>query len=158
MTEKHKKPKTEESVSESFATSYKLCNDEPSSSLREDICTDTAGSRSTTRKIRNLRRRNREEGTGVETNDEDSKTSHNDLERKRRNDLKNRFNALRSCVPLLRDNDRAPKISILRKGADIICELQRDEKKLLREKEAEKTRNQMLLQKLAELAKQCKTF
>lgn len=97
------------------------------------------------------------EGNGVNTSEEDNKTLHNDLERKRRNELKNRFNALRDCIPQLRYRERAPKIAILKKGVELILQQQEEEKKLLQEKENERAKNLKLLRRLTKLAKQSKT-
>uniref|UniRef100_A0A1L8DCI7 Putative diminutive n=1 Tax=Nyssomyia neivai TaxID=330878 RepID=A0A1L8DCI7_9DIPT len=45
---------------------------------------------------------------------------HNDMERQRRIGLKNLFEALKAQIPSLRDNERAPKVNILRE-ASILC-------------------------------------
>ena len=44
-----------------------------------------------------------------ENDSEFTRATHNVLERKRRNDLKLKFQKLRDCVPELKDNERAPK-------------------------------------------------
>lgn len=80
-----------------------------------------------------------------------TRISHNDLERKRRNELRSRFNNLRESIPSLSTNDKAAKITILRKAYELMPVLQREEKKLLAEKEQEKRKHTELLRKLTKL-------
>ena len=88
---------------------------------------------------------------GTESDDEQRRESHNVLERKRRNDLKYSFQVLRSQVPDLEDNQRAPKVTILRKAADFIKQIQLQEKRRLEELQREKLREAKLLERLAHL-------
>eukprot|EP01137_Pigoraptor_chileana_P031583 Opistho-2@19621 len=60
---------------------------------------------------------------------EAKRNTHNVLERKRRNDLKSSFHQLRESIPELEDNERAPKVLILKKAGDYIA--------VLRQKDAE---------------------
>lgn len=83
-----------------------------------------------------------------ENDSEFTRATHNVLERKRRNDLKMKFQKLRDCVPELKDNDRAPKVSILRKSWEFISHIKQEETKLLTELEKQKKINAMLLRKL----------
>ncbi|XP_046864001.1 myc proto-oncogene protein-like isoform X2 [Xenia sp. Carnegie-2017] len=75
-----------------------------------------------TRKFRRALSRGALENMAVEepTDDsEDSETTratHNVLERKRREELKEKFQKLRDSLPELQDNDRAPKVLILKKS------------------------------------------
>ncbi|KAI8496017.1 PREDICTED: transcriptional regulator Myc-like [Branchiostoma belcheri] len=87
---------------------------------------------------------------------ESKRSTHNILERKRRNDLKASFVTLRDSVPELKDNERAPKVNILRKATDYIQSLDKEMKKLNREKDAEQKRQQHLLQRLQALQKLCR--
>lgn len=48
---------------------------------------------------------------------------HNDLERKRRNDLKSSFQVLRKNVPEIKSNERAPKVLILSKATEYVHQL-----------------------------------
>lgn len=57
--------------------------------------------------------------------------THNVLERKRRNDLKTSYSALREQVPCLVDNDRAPTGQILLHAVEFINALQQEEDELL---------------------------
>lgn len=86
------------------------------------------------------------------TSDEDGETSkratHNVLERKRRNDLKTSFHVLREEVPELKDNERAAKVTILRKAKDCVDKLKKDETRLLAELNKEQRRNEELLDRL----------
>lgn len=86
-----------------------------------------------------------------ENDSEFTRATHNVLERKRRNDLKMKFQKLRDCVPELKDNDRAPKVSILRKSWEYISHIKQEEIKLLAELEKQKKINAVLLRKLLAL-------
>ena len=88
---------------------------------------------------------------GTESDDEQRRASHNILERKRRNDLKYSFQVLRGQIPELEDNQRAPKVTILRKAADYIKQIREREDKMDLEYEKEKKRETKLRQRLAQL-------
>uniref|UniRef100_H9GSL1 BHLH domain-containing protein n=1 Tax=Anolis carolinensis TaxID=28377 RepID=H9GSL1_ANOCA len=49
--------------------------------------------------------------------------NHNDLERKRRNDLRSRFLALRDTVPGLASCPKTPKVVVLSKAAEFLQSL-----------------------------------
>ncbi|EDO48798.1 predicted protein, partial [Nematostella vectensis] len=82
--------------------------------------------------------------------------SHNDLERKRRNELRSRFNSLRKSIPELENNEKTAKIAILRKAYELVPRLQKEELRLKEEKNAEKRKNAALLEKLMKLTRACK--
>lgn len=86
---------------------------------------------------------------GTESDDEHRRTSHNILERKRRNDLKYSFQVLRAQVPDLEDNQRAPKVTILRKAAEYIKRIQTESDSMEQEIDKEKKREAVLRQRLA---------
>lgn len=86
-----------------------------------------------------------------ENDSEFTRATHNVLERKRRNDLKLKFQKLRDCVPELKDNERAPKVSILRKSWEYISQIKQEEIKLVAELEKQKKINAVLLRKLLAL-------
>ncbi|XP_068672753.1 transcriptional regulator Myc-like [Montipora capricornis] len=86
-----------------------------------------------------------------ENDSEFTRATHNVLERKRRNDLKLKFQKLRDCVPELKDNERAPKVSILRKSWEYISHIKQEEIKLVAELEKQKKINATLLRKLLAL-------
>ncbi len=88
-------------------------------------------------------------GDGTESDDEHRRASHNILERKRRNDLKYSFQILREQVPELEDNQRAPKVTILRKAADYIRRIQLEGNAMEQEMERERKREARLRQRLA---------
>lgn len=87
----------------------------------------------------------------VESDDEARRASHNVLERKRRNDLKNSFDVLRSRIPELEENQRAPKVIILRKATEYIKAMQVSEKRTYEELSRERDRHGRLMEKLAYL-------
>lgn len=82
--------------------------------------------------------------SGSDEEDFDKRATHNVLERKRRNDLKTSFHGLRDEVPDIKENERAPKVTILKKARDHIEELKAMEAKLVSELEREKARNKEL--------------
>ena len=94
------------------------------------------------------------------TSDEESETNkratHNVLERKRRNDLKTSFHLLREEVPELKENERAPKVTILRKARECVDKLKKDEMKLLSELDKVRQRNEELLERFYALGQKRK--
>ena len=103
------------------------------------------------RKLRS--RKNNSESSEQENEEGNTRISHNDLERKRRNDLRNRFQCLRKCIPSLEESERAAKITILRKASEFIPTLRKEEEKLIALRNAEKKRNAELLNTLSRLTK-----
>ncbi|CAI8021788.1 Myc proto-oncogene protein [Geodia barretti] len=90
-------------------------------------------------------------GETVESEDEARRASHNVLERKRRNDLKSSFQRLREEIPELEDNQRAPKVTILRKAMEFIRHMQELEQVAEAELVAEKRRKLRLVERLNQL-------
>lgn len=84
-----------------------------------------------------------------DSDDEARRASHNVLERKRRNDLKNSFDMLRVRIPELEENHRAPKVIILRKACEYIKSIQQKDLKLKDELHREQARQKKLLERLA---------
>lgn len=82
--------------------------------------------------------------------DTDRRRNHNFLERKRRNDLRSRFLALRDQIPGL-ESAKTPKVAILTQATEYLMDLHSREKKHLREKKRLKSRQQLLLRRLSEL-------
>lgn len=87
----------------------------------------------------------------MESDDEQRRASHNVLERKRRNDLKYSFQVLRGQIPELLDNQRAPKVTILRKAADYIKQIREKEEDMQIRLAKEQRRESKLKQRLAYL-------
>lgn len=85
-----------------------------------------------------------------DTDDTDRRKNHNFLERKRRNDLRSRFLALRDQIPGL-EASKTPKVAILTHAAEYLGELHSLERRQLQEKKRLKGRHQQLLRKLSEL-------
>ena len=93
----------------------------------------------------------RESNSDVEDT-ESKRTVHNVLERKRRNDLKSSFQTLRLCIPELKEVERSPKVSILKKAKDYIESLNEEEERLVKLKEAEKQKRKDLQARLKSLS------
>jgi len=104
------------------------------------------------KKPRKSRRSSRQDSPPMEGDDsEDNETSratHNVLERQRREDLKCRFQFLRDSIPELEDNDRASKVLILKKAREYVHQLFLEEERLLADKELERQRRLILLERL----------
>lgn len=105
------------------------------------------------KKPRKSRRSSRQDSPPMEGDDsgEDNETSratHNVLERQRREDLKCRFQFLRDSIPELEDNDRASKVLILKKAREYVHQLYLEEERLLADKELERQRRLILLERL----------
>ncbi|XP_020914929.1 myc proto-oncogene protein isoform X2 [Exaiptasia diaphana] len=77
-----------------------------------------------------------------------SRATHNVLERQRREDLKCRFQLLRDCIPELEENERAPKVAILKKSREYVHQLILEEQRLCADKELERQRRLILLERL----------
>ena len=86
-----------------------------------------------------------------ESDEEARRASHNVLERKRRNDLKNSFDILRMRIPDLEENQRAPKVVILRKAVDYIGQLKVNQKRMDDEYNRQSARHRRLMERLAKL-------
>lgn len=70
-------------------------------------------------------------GHGKNDEDPDSRRhTHNVLERKRRNDLKNSYQLLREHIPSLEENERAPTGQILLHAVEYISQLKNEEAKI----------------------------
>lgn len=105
------------------------------------------------KKPRKSRRSSRQDSPpmeGVEDSEdnETSRATHNVLERQRREDLKCRFQRLRDSIPELEDNDRASKVMILKKAREYVHQLHLEEERLRADKELERQRRLILLERL----------
>ncbi|KAG9355638.1 hypothetical protein JZ751_000476 [Albula glossodonta] len=83
--------------------------------------------------------------------DTDKRKTHNYLERKRRNDLRSRFLALRDEIPGLMDCPKTPKVVILTKAREYLRQLHASDKHKAQERKQLKSRQLQLLRKLADL-------
>lgn len=105
-----------------------------------------------TRKPRRGSRNSPQRQETVENEDSEdseiSRATHNVLERQRREDLKCRFQLLRDCIPELEENERAPKVAILKKSREYVHQLILEEQRLCADKELERQRRLILLERL----------
>lgn len=79
---------------------------------------------------------------------DDKRRTHNVLERQRRNELRRSFLALRDQIPAVANNDKAAKVSILKRAAEFIAQVRAEEAALLAEKEALRRRSLELKERL----------
>ncbi|XP_077127335.1 myc proto-oncogene protein [Ranitomeya variabilis] len=86
-----------------------------------------------------------------DSEENDKRRTHNVLERQRRNELKLSFFALRDQIPEVANNEKAPKVVILKKATEYVISMQEDERRLLRESEQLKLKREQLKQKLKQL-------
>lgn len=91
-----------------------------------------------------------ENSQNSDVEDTDRRRNHNFLERKRRNDLRSRFLALRDQIPGL-GTAKTPKVAILNHASEYLVELHKEAKLQLREKKQLISRQQQLLRRLTEL-------
>ncbi|XP_032221990.2 protein L-Myc-1b isoform X2 [Nematostella vectensis] len=112
-----------------------------------------------TRKPRRASRNSPQRPTETENEDSEdseiSRATHNVLERQRREDLKCRFQLLRDSIPELEDNERAPKVAILKKAREFVHQLIGEEERLCADKELERQRKLILLKRLHDLRNDC---
>ncbi|XP_040288088.1 myc proto-oncogene protein isoform X2 [Bufo bufo] len=86
-----------------------------------------------------------------DSEENDKRRTHNVLERQRRNELKLSFFGLRDQIPEVANNEKAPKVVILKKATEYVISMQEDERRLLRETEQLKLKREQLKQKLKQL-------
>lgn len=86
-----------------------------------------------------------------DSEDMDRRKNHNFLERKRRNDLRSRFLALRDEIPGLVDCPKTPKVVILTKATEYLHLLHATDRQKAQEKKQLKSRHQQLLRRITEL-------
>ncbi|XP_036398552.1 protein L-Myc-1b-like [Megalops cyprinoides] len=86
-----------------------------------------------------------------DSEDTDKRKTHNFLERKRRNDLRSRFLALRDQIPGLANSTKTPKVVILTQAAEYLEQLHTSDRHKAQERRQLKARQQQLLKRLAEL-------
>lgn len=91
---------------------------------------------------------------GSDSEDLAKRKNHNYMERKRRNDLRSRFLALREEVPGLSHTSKTPKVVVLSKATEYLQGLISNEQRLVAEKMKLRSHNQQLLKKLSQL-KRC---
>ncbi|XP_075051372.1 protein L-Myc [Mixophyes fleayi] len=88
---------------------------------------------------------------GSDSEDLAKRKNHNYMERKRRNDLRSRFLALREDVPGLAHSSKTPKVVVLSKATEYLQGLISDEKRLVAEKMKLRSRHQQLLRRISKL-------
>ncbi|XP_039609899.1 transcriptional regulator Myc-like [Polypterus senegalus] len=86
-----------------------------------------------------------------DTEENDKRRTHNVLERQRRNELKLSFFALRDEIPEVANNEKAPKVVILKKAAECIFSMETDEQRLVAVKEQLRKKNDQLRLRLEQL-------
>ncbi|EHB05990.1 Myc proto-oncogene protein [Heterocephalus glaber] len=86
-----------------------------------------------------------------DTEENDKRRTHNVLERQRRNELKRSFFALRDQIPELENNEKAPKVVILKKATAYILSLQAEEQSLLSQKDLLRKRREQLKHRVEQL-------
>ncbi|XP_061870513.1 protein L-Myc [Colius striatus] len=90
-------------------------------------------------------------GPGSDGEDVAKRKNHNYLERKRRNDLRSRFLALRDQVPGLASCPKTPKVVILSKSSEYLRALVSTERRMAAEKRQLRLRQTQLLKQIAHL-------
>ena len=106
----------------------------------------TSVKRPQVQRSRGVRQRQKRKEKGREVRD-----LQNFMQRRRRVDMKNAFEALKICLPDIAETDRASKLMILGRAADFCQELTKKESAVKNEIEKEARRNQLLQKKLTML-------
>ncbi|XP_044141226.1 protein L-Myc [Bufo gargarizans] len=88
---------------------------------------------------------------GSDSEDLAKRKNHNYMERKRRNDLRSRFLALRGEVPGLAHASKPPKVVVLSKATEYLQGLLSAEQQLVAEKHKLRSRHQQLLRRISQL-------
>ncbi|KAM4702228.1 protein L-Myc [Discoglossus pictus] len=88
---------------------------------------------------------------GSDSEDLVKRKNHNYMERKRRNDLRSRFQELREEVPGLSNSSKTPKVVVLGKATEFLRGLVSEEQRLVMEKMKLRSRHQQLLRRLTQL-------
>nr|XP_033789674.1 myc proto-oncogene protein isoform X2 [Geotrypetes seraphini] len=86
-----------------------------------------------------------------DSEENDKRRTHNVLERQRRNELKMSFFALRDQIPEVANNEKAPKVVILKKATEYILSIQADEQRLIAEKEQLRRKREQFKHRLEHL-------
>lgn len=86
-----------------------------------------------------------------DSEENDKRRTHNVLERQRRNELKLSFFSLRDQIPEVANNEKAPKVVILKKATEYVLSMQEEEERLVQETELLKQKREQLKQKLKQL-------
>lgn len=82
-----------------------------------------------------------------ETENQEKRNLHNDMERQRRIGLKNLFEELKATIPSIKDKERAPKVNILREASVLCTKLTREHEQY----QALKKQNTRLLARVRQL-------
>lgn len=90
-----------------------------------------------------------------DSEENDKRRTHNVLERQRRNELKLSFFALRDQIPEVANNEKAPKVVILKKATEYVLSIQSEEHRLLVEEQHLRKRHEQLKNKLQQLRNSC---
>ncbi|NXL14828.1 MYC protein, partial [Setophaga kirtlandii] len=108
------------------------------------------------KQISNNRKCSSPRTSGLSDSEEnDKRRTHNVLERQRRNELKLSFFALRDEIPEVANNEKAPKVVILKKATEYVLSIQSEEHRLIAEKEQLRRRREQLKHKLEQLRNCC---
>ncbi|XP_030074977.1 myc proto-oncogene protein [Microcaecilia unicolor] len=86
-----------------------------------------------------------------DSEENDKRRTHNVLERQRRNELKLSFFALRDQIPEVANNEKAPKVVILKKATEYILSIQADEHRLIAEREQLRRKREQFKHKIEQL-------
>ncbi|KAM3932924.1 protein L-Myc [Leptodactylus fuscus] len=88
---------------------------------------------------------------GSDSEDLAKRKNHNYMERKRRNDLRSRFQELKEEVPSLANATKTPKVVVLSKATEYLKDLISAEQRLAAEKQKLRARHQQLLKRISQL-------
>ena len=132
-------------------TAYRLKSIKENKQLKRSLTTV----QSPTSLASSSRRKSRfEEVSSRRVDQREARDVHNQMERQRRNDLKNAFDSLKDFVPTIANSDRASKQMVLDKAIDYCKNLKSKEWTTRKAKETLAQKNESLRKRLAEIESQ----
>merc|ERR1712012_1349714 len=134
-------------------TAYRLKSIKENKQLKRSLTTVSPTSSPNT--LASSRRKARvDEGSSRRVDQREARDVHNQMERQRRNDLKNAFDSLKDFVPTIANSDRASKQMVLDKAIDYCKNLKSKEWTTRKARETLAQKNESLRKRLAEIESQ----
>ena len=135
-------------------TAYRLKSIKENKQLKRSLTTVSPTSSPNTLTSSSRRKSRFEEVSSRRGDQREARDVHNQMERQRRNDLKNAFDSLKDFVPTIANSDRASKQMVLDKAIDYCKNLKSKEWTTRKAKETLAQKNDSLRKRLAEIESQ----
>ena len=135
-------------------TAYRLKSIKENKQLKRSLTTVSPTSSPNTLASSSRRKSRFEEVSSRRVDQREARDVHNQMERQRRNDLKNAFDSLKDFVPTIANSDRASKQMVLDKAIDYCKNLKSKEWTTRKARETLAQKNESLRKRLAEIESQ----